>query len=401
MKKLLVILLVVTMIFSFAACGGSDNPAGTDPGKTVAKTEEAKTTTTTGNPELIRVGVSCPLTGNYATTGIRIQQALNIAVKEVNDAGGILGRQVEIVINDDQGDATYAVNVANKLVSEGVCAILGTNLTGTTKACMPIWEKAGIPYISSGSSPALIVEGNKYFFRIACPDNEVVALGAKYMGDTYGNKKVACIHDTNDYGQAACDVLEKYCKDNGIEFKEAGYNQGDTDLSGQILTIAEFKPDFVYLAAQETEIAICVRQMHELGIDIPTLGASSLGNKYCQDLLTEEELVGKHIITDVIPMSGDEIIGAFFDKFKATYNVDLDRNGSMFYSSFYCLMDAIKRAGSDDSDAIRDALLQTKNFPTVVGELECDEVGQIQHNGIIGQVTAGKVMKIVGRVKGK
>ena len=413
MKKILALILALAMITAMlSACApsgetvsdqqstgsettDSDNSSDTQDETTDDTTDD--TTQATGDP--IVIGLTALLTGTYAASGNLIDLAVKMAVEEVNEAGGVLGRPVEVICYDDQGDATYAVNVANKLVSDGVCAILGTNLTGTTKAVSPIFESAGIPYISSGSSASLIDENNAYFFRIAASDNEVVALGAQYMSENFGSAKIACIHDTNTYGQGVSDVLAEYTASIGAEYFEAGYNQGDTDLSGQILSVADFDPDYVFLGCQETEIAICIRQMYELGIDIPTMGVSSLGNKYCQDLLTEEEIVGKYLIVDVIPMSEDETIGAFYDAFGEKTGEVLDRNGAMFYAAFWCLMDAIERAGVDEPQAIRDALMETQGFPTVVGKLTSNEYGELQHNGIVAQITEGKVITIIDKIE--
>ena len=219
MKKILGVTLAACMAAtSLAGCSGSPGkqttaaPAAGEPGA-----GQAAQSTATGEP--IKVGVSNMVTGPMAAGGIRMKQAITMAFAEINADGGVLGgRPLEMVLVDDTGTPTGAVNAVNKILGENVSVSIGPHTSPMASATQELYRKAGVPFITAATSPKLLEAENPYFFRISVSDGAVGPAMVEFAKDKFGVKKIGALYDTDDYGVAADGATKQYCADNGIEY---------------------------------------------------------------------------------------------------------------------------------------------------------------------------------------
>ena len=221
MKKILGVTLAACMVAtSLAGCSGSpgkQTTAAPAAGESGTEAGQAAQSTATGEP--IKVGVSNMVTGPMAAGGIRMKQAITMAFEEINANGGVLGgRPLEMVLVDDTGTPTGAVNAVNKILGENVSVSIGPHTSPMASATQELYRKAGVPFITAATSPKLLEAENPYFFRISVSDGAVGPAMVEFAKDKFGAKKIGALYDTDDYGVAADGATKQYCADNGIEY---------------------------------------------------------------------------------------------------------------------------------------------------------------------------------------
>ena len=389
MKKILSTLLIVTMLFSLAACGNTSKPASTAPTASGAATASSSPAASepagkeaTGEPVLF--GVSVMDTGSQAASGIFMRKAVTMAVEEINANGGVLGgRPLEFIIDDNGTTPTGAVTVANKMLSQGIVASVGPHTSPMVASAMEYYKEEGIPFISAATSPALLEAENPYFFRISVSDGSVGQVMVKFAAEKFGAKKIASLFAADDYGIAADNASKAFAESNGIEYYSEGMNETDTDITSQLLKIKEWGPDVIFLFTHITDSALALRQINELGIseNIPVVGPNALPMQQTLDLLDGSQVNGIYASTDFFADTSNPLIKDFLGRFAARWEGTVaERIASMYYSSTYLLADAIDRAGSDDPEAIRNALAETKGLETVVGNLNCSDKLELNSN---------------------
>ncbi|TQI68320.1 ABC transporter substrate-binding protein [Clostridium sp. KNHs216] len=396
MKKKLSLLLAIVLIIgsSLAGCGEKSSTQAAAEGTSAAA---GNSTAASGKPILI--GLSMGLTGSDASGGLRMQQAVTMLVEETNAAGGINGRPLQLELCDNQSTPTGAVNSVNKLIGQGVVAVIGPHLSSAAAAVNQIFMQAKIPFIPGGTSAMLLKLKNPFFFRSACPDNETFLIGTQYMQEKFGkNNRVAILYDTDEAGRGTQDVIQEYCKANGITCYAEGFNTGDKDLTGQLTKIKAFNPDYIMFYGHDAETAIAVRQIKELNIETPVAASSALGMDTVLKLVDGKDVDGIYCITDYIPTTEDSVTADFVKRFEKRWGVTPERYAALHYSGGQCLVNALKNAKNvDDPVSIRDALKETKNLQTVMGVYNCDENGELLHTAVMTQLDSSKNVKLIAR----
>ncbi|MEA5069623.1 MAG: ABC transporter substrate-binding protein, partial [Christensenellaceae bacterium] len=171
----------------------------------------------------ILVGVSCMETGSMAAGGLHMKQAITMAFEEINAAGSVLGgKQLEMYLVDDTGNAAGAVTAVNNILSQDVAVCIGPHTSPMALAAMEYYKEAGIPFVSAATSPSLIDQNNEYFFRISVSDGSVGQVMVKFATEKFGAKKIAAIYITDDYGKAANNASKLYAEANGLEYYSEG-----------------------------------------------------------------------------------------------------------------------------------------------------------------------------------
>ena len=315
MKKILGVTLAACMAAtSLAGCSGSPGkqttaaPAAGEPGA-----GQAAQSTATGEP--IKVGVSNMVTGPMAAGGIRMKQAITMAFEEINADGGVLGgRPLEMVLVDDTGTPTGAVNAVNKILGENVSVSIGPHTSPMASATQELYRKAGVPFITAATSPKLLEAENPYFFRISVSDGAVGPAMVEFAKDKFGVKKIGALYDTDDYGVAADGATKQYCADNGIEYYSEGFTSGDKDPTSQLSKIKGWGPDVVFDFSHDAEAALIVRQLDELGMgDIPHVGPNALAQSQTYDLCDAKQLEGTYASTDFYADESNAVMKKFLD----------------------------------------------------------------------------------------
>lgn len=350
--------------------------------------------------EDVLVGVSCMETGSMAAGGLHMKQAITMAFEEINAAGGVLdGKTLKTYLVDDTGNAAGAVTAVNNILSQDVAVCIGPHTSPMALAAMEYYKEAGIPFVSAATSPSLLEQNNEYFFRISVSDAKVGEVMVKYAAENFGAKKIAAMFITDDYGKAANNSSKAYAESIGLEYYSEGMTAEDTDVTSQLLKIKDWAPDVLFSFTHDADSALVVRQYSELGLrDIPFIGPNALPMPQVLDLVSGEQVEGLYASTDFFADKSDPVMLDFIERYVARWGVEPERYAAMYYSASYLIADAITRAGSLDSEAIREQLQATKDFPCVLGKLTTNEHGELNSTLFILQIAADKTCSVSQKV---
>ena len=350
--------------------------------------------------DTVLIGVSCMETGSMAAGGLHMKQAITMAFDEINAAGGVLGgKQLEIYLVDDTGNAAGAVTAVNNILSQDVAMCIGPHTSPMALAAMEFYKEAGVPFISAATSPSLLDQQNEYFFRISVSDAAVGEVMVKFAADNFGAKKIAAMYITDDYGKAANNSSKAFAESIGLEYYSEGMTAEDTDVTSQLLKIKDWQPDVVFSFTHDADSALVVRQYNELGLkDIPFIGPNALPMPQVLDLVSGEQVSGMYASTDFFLDLNDTVMKDFRDRYFERWGVEPERYAAMYYSAAYLTADAINRAGSTDHEAIREALAATDGFACVLGSLKANEHGELNSTLFILQIDANKECSVAQKV---
>ncbi|HEY1082405.1 MAG TPA: ABC transporter substrate-binding protein [Prosthecobacter sp.] len=346
-----------------------------------------------GGGDTILIGEFASLTGKEATFGTSSHEGTILAVKEINAAGGVLGKQLELRTEDDQSKAGEPANVVNKLISkDGVVAILGEVASSRSLEAAPICQQNSIPMITPASTNAKVTETGDYIFRMCFIDPFQGTVMANFATNTLKAKKVAVFTDVkSDYSKGLAKYFkEGFLKAGGTIVTELDFNGGDKDFKGQLTAIKTAAPDAVFVPGYYTDVALICIQAKQLGITVPLIG----GDGWESEKLVElggEAVEGHYFSTHYAADAAAPKVTAFVEAYKKAYNNKVpDCMAALGYDSVYFLADAIKRAGSTEAAKIRDALAATKEFDAVTGKVAIDAKRDAVKSAVILQVKGGK-----------
>jgi branched-chain amino acid transport system substrate-binding protein len=328
-----------------------------------------------GESDEIVIGEYGSLTGSTATFGISTQRGIDMAIEQTNAAGGVLGRQVRVIVEDDQGRPEEAQTVVTKLItSDRVIAVLGEVASSNSLAAAPVAQANGIPMISPSSTNPAVTQVGDYIFRVCWIDPFQGLVMAKFATNTLKLTRVAILRDVkSDYSVGLADVFEtEFGKLGGTITADESYSAGDTDFSAQLTSMRATNPQAIFLPGYYTEVGLVARQAKSLGLDIPLLG----GDGWDSPSLIEiggEALNGSYFSNHFSVDDASPAIQKFVADYRAKYGETPDALTGLGYDSAMLLFDAIRRANSTEPAAIRDALAATQNFAGVTGMITLDE----------------------------
>ena len=326
-----------------------------------------------GEPVLI----GCPynLTGDYASIDNPANNGSQLAAKELNASGGILGRPVELRVYDGQSEPTTITTITQRLVEEDkVIALVGLSDTTYMLAAGPVAQEAGIPFLDVAGTAPLITEIGDYIFMLPFGDNVQAAVAAEFAQEQGWKTCALLLDEAMDYTKFLAQYFKDRFTDDEIQgevLDERTYQIGDTDFSGQL---TEFKnldpqPDFLFISSNPGEIGTIVRQARDLGIELPILG----GDGYDTPLLVR---LGGDATREVYFTTHQGIYGddPAAQNFNAAYEAEYGNPpeavfAALGYDGIKLMADAINRAGSLEGEAIRDALAATEGFEGATGTI--------------------------------
>ena len=320
----------------------------------------------------IKIGGIFPLSGAVAVYGVECKNGLDLAIEEINAAGGINGKNVVLISEDDEGNPDKTVNAYQKLTSkDGAKIIIGSLTSGCTQAITNRAQAQKVVQIAPAATAPAITDAGDYIFRACFIDPFQGRVGGKFSAETLNAKTAAILYDTgNDYSVGLTENFEAAFTQAGgkIVAKEA-YTTNDKDFNAQLTKIKSANPDVVYLPDYYNVVALIAKQLRAQGIEAPIVGADGwdgiLGNSSAEVL---NGFYSNHYATD----STDPAVQAFVKKFNDKYSKDPNSFAALGYDSVYILKDAIIKAGSDDATAVKEALKAT-NGDYVTGHLTFDE----------------------------
>jgi branched-chain amino acid transport system substrate-binding protein len=357
-KKLLaVVSLLLIVMMAVTGCGSSSS----------------STSGTTDTKGPIKIGFLGAKTGNVAMYGLNTMKGLNMAVAEINGSGGLLGRQVEILSEDNAGDKAQALNITKKYVTQDkVAAIIGDPTTGITKVAGQVANENKTVIMSAGSTGTNVVEIGPYVFRDTLLDTVAAPATATYMVKEKGWKNVALITSkNNDYSVSLSAIFKKAVQDaGGTIITEEFMNDKDTDFSGIVTNIKSKKPDVLLFSGYYTEGALIMKKVREVGMkDIVMVGGDGLqGEDFMK--IGKEAVEGSVSYAGFSPEQPTEKTKKFIDSFKAKNNgEEPDLFAAQGYDALMLIAQAIKDANSADPSVFKDKLAATKAYEGVSGTI--------------------------------
>lgn len=309
--------------------------------------------------DTIKLGGVFPLTGDVPSIGSAMENGAKLAIKEINDAGGVLGKKLEIVSEDDQNQASTAPNAITKLITQDkVTAVVGTYASKCSIPMAAVAKDSKVVMITPVSTNEKVTtEGGDYVFRACFIDPLQGKVGAKFAADNLKAKKVAMLYDVgNDY----CVGIAKEFKNNfqaagGSVVYEKTYNAGESDFKAFLTEIKELNVDALYLPDNYSTVGLIAKQARELGIKAAFLGSDSWGDLGV--VKVGGDAVEGAYFTDHLSLKSDNAaIKKFVENYKKEYNSEPSTFAVLSYDSVYIVAEAIKKAGSTDEAAIKDAM---------------------------------------------
>lgn len=324
-----------------------------------------------GGGDTIKVGEFASLTGKEATFGMSSHEGTLLAIEEVNAAGGVLGKKLELLTEDDQSKPGEPANAVNKLISkDSVVAILGEVASSRSLEAAPICQQSQIPMISPASTNPAVTQAGDYIFRACFTDPFQGAALANFSTGTLKATKVAMLTDVkSDYskGLAKC-FKDKFLANGGTLTTELDYNGGDKDFKAQLTTIKNGNPQAVFVPGYYTDVALIAIQAKQLGLTVPLFGGDGWESSVLLDI-GKEDMNGNYFSTHCAADQGTPKMTAFVEAYKKRFNGKVpDAMAVLGYDSAMLLADAIKRAGTTEGPKLRDAIAATKDFEGVSGK---------------------------------
>ena len=357
MKRILLALALIATLFFAFACERRGGPgAGGDTG-------------------IIKVGYYGDLSGRTSNFGQSTKNGVEMAADEINKAGGINGRQVQILSEDDEGRPEKAATVVTKLIDQDrVVALLGEVASVNSLAAAPKAQAAKVPMISPSSTNPAVTQVGDYIFRVCFIDPFQGDVMAKFAANTLKAKKAAIMLDFNSpYSRGLTEFFEaSFTKLGGQIVNKQSYTQGDRDYKGQLTAIRSANPDVIYVPGYYGEVGVIAKQAKQLDIKAPLLGGDGWDSTQLWDL-GGDALNGSYISNHYSVDDPSPAIQKFVADYKARYGNIPDALAALGYDAMRVLADATKRAGTTQEPQLRDAIAATKNFPGVTGNITIDE----------------------------
>jgi len=343
----------------------------------------------------ILIGMNTPVTGANAANGALWIKAAKLAEKQINAAGGINGKPIQLLIVDDQSTNPGALAAVNKSIEQDkVLALLGVTTSTQILAVSETVKKAGIPTMVGGSAVAVTRQGNPWLFRVR-PDDSIVAQGMiKYIREDMHLTKVGILHDADAFGTGGADLVEKGAKEAGLTVvKREKYNGADRDFTAQLLALKGAGAEvMVVYATAGPAIAVIQRQYRQIGSPYKFLGSPTSAQENTL-ALSKEAAEGLVAMMDNVP---GEALRKYAEAYKKEYNEDINTFAAFDYDALMILANAIRKGGEDRAK-IREAILATKGYVGVLGTYSFTPNGDSLHTATVVQIENGKpkVLKVV------
>ncbi len=366
-RKSLAILVALVLVLSLtmSACGGSDT---------------------------IKIGMIMPITGQVATYGVQSVNAAQMFAEELNAAGGINGKKIELVIEDDEATPAKTTNAFKKLVSsDKVVALVGALTSKCSLAITNEAQQKKIVMISPSSTNDTVTDAGNFVFRACYNDSFQGQVVAQFAFETLQGKTAAILFDNaNDYSKGlTTNFKEKFLALGGTIVSEESYATGDADFNAQLTKIAATNPDVLFLPDYYSTVSVISKQVRALGITVPMLGADGW------DEITNnagDEVIDCYYSNHYAPDADDPEVKKFVSSYQAKYNGETPNAlAALAYDSMNILTDAIAKAGTDP-DKLQAAMMETnKKFVT----------GNVKFNDKRNPVKSAVMLKVVKGADGK
>ncbi len=342
---------------------------------------------------VIKIGQFASLTGSEATFGISSDNGIKLAVEEINNAGGVLGKKIELVTEDNQGKPNETQTVVQKLINrDKVVGIIGEVASSRSKAGAPICQNAKIPMITQASTNPEVTAIGDYIFRVCFIDPFQATVMSKFALNSMKVKKVALLIDQrNAYSTGLAENFKKIFVEMGGEIvEEQKYSAGDKDFKAQLTAIKYKNPEAVFIPGYYTDVGLIAIQAREIGLNAPLFGGDGWESEKLTEGKAKDALEGSFFSTHVSSEDPSPLIQDFIKKYREKYKSEPDCYSFLGYDAMMLMADAIKRAGSTDGDKIRQELSKTSNFKGVTGNITINEQRNAIKPAVVLEIKEGK-----------
>lgn len=340
----------------------------------------------------IKIGEFASLTGKEAAFGQSSHKGTILAIEAANAAGGLLGRQIELIAEDNQSKPGESATIAKKLITrEKVVALLGEVASSRSLEAGAVAQRYKIPMVSPASTNPKVTELGNYIFRVCFVDSFQGAALAKFALADLKAINIAILHSVSSaYSVGLAKYFkDRFIKDGGKVVVEASYSEGDKDFKAQLTSIKAASPDAIFVPGYYTEAALICKQARDIGLTLPIFG----GDGWEAPALLEiggAAVEGTYYSTHYSPEAPSETVRTFVKNYRQRWGEVPDAMAALGYDSAIVLIDAIKRAGGTEPAKIRDALAATKNVQGVTGRTTIDSHRNASKPAVIIQVKGGK-----------
>jgi branched-chain amino acid transport system substrate-binding protein len=341
----------------------------------------------------IKVGAVSCLTGALSTFGVSSIQGAKLAIEKINAEGGVLGQQVELIVEDNQSKAGESATIARKLIGQDkVALILGDLTSSSTMEIAPLAQEAKAPLLTPSATNVAITKIGDYIFRSCFIDPFTGKVMARFALDHFKAKRAVILTDVKqDYSVGLTDAIKEYFEANGGQtLKEISFSSGDTDFRAQLANIRMLRPEVIFLPSYYAEAALILRQSKQLGIVTPFIGGEGWDSPSLVKV-AGESANGSFYVNHFSATNSAPVVQKFVHDYQAKYGTAPDALAALWYDGASIVCDAIQRAGSTEGPKIRDALAETKGFKGVTGEISMDESRNASKPAVILTIENGEV----------
>nr|WP_229882855.1 ABC transporter substrate-binding protein [Pseudorhodoferax aquiterrae] len=338
------------------------------------------------------------LSGAGATAGVNFDNGVKLAVKEINAAGGILGRKVQYTSLDSQTQPGVAKGLAAKAVDQDVPLVIGPVFSGSILVSMNETRRAEVPNIIGGEAAAITQQGNPYVFRASFTQAAAMPKVARYLSESLKIKTLAVIYVNNDFGKGGRDMIGKAVEAKGIKVAaDISTDQGQVDFSSAVLKAKQSNADALFVYSNEEESARLLKELRKQGYDKPIVGETTLANDKVIELAGEAANgVIAHVgLTADAP---NPTVQAFAQRYLAEYKVKADHNAMKGYIGMHVARAGFEKVGKIDPKAFAKTLhglsISADKYPGVLFDLTYDDKGDLDRESFFVRVAGGKTQVI-------
>ena len=346
----------------------------------------------------VKIAAIVELSGTGATSGTNFKDGMTLAFKEINAAGGILGRKVDLVVNDTQTNPGVAKALAQKAIDDGAYVVMGPVFSGSILVSMEETKRAEIPNFTGGEAATITQRGNPYIFRTSFTQSLAMPKLASYIKNNLNAKTVDIVWINNDFGKGGKDEMIKALTAQGIKVgADISTDPGQIDYSSAVLKVKQSPAEAVFVYLNEEESARALRELRKQGVTKPILGETTLTSQKVIELAGDAAngAVGHVGLTADAPQPG---IKAYDEKFQKEFKYKSDHNGLKGYIAAYTVKAVTEKVGKFDQKAFAAAMknvsLSAKDHPGILLDIRYDDKGDLDRDGFLVEVKNGKQVVI-------
>ena len=347
----------------------------------------------------IKIGVVSEMTGSNATYGTSVVNGMKLALKEVNDKGGVNGKKVSIVVADSKSEPAEAANAMSKLVNQDKTpVVMGIFTSSSAIAAANVSESAKVPFLAIGATNPKVTLDDKTgkvkpnTFRVCFIDPFQGTVGANFVLNELKLKKaVIFVDNSSDYSKGLASFFKQaYTSKGGEIVGEEAYLQKDTDFKAVLTKIKTMNPEILYVPGYYEEVGKIIKQARELGMNLPIVGGDGWDSPKLSEIAGAGPLNNTFFTNHYSPDDTSAASKAFVDAYVKAYNQKPDAPAVLGYDGARLMMDAISRAGGTEGAKVSKALAETKNYKAVTGDTSLNETHDAVKSAVIIEFKDGK-----------